>query len=470
LPVRPTLIEGESLESYVRRTAARNHRPINYLLGRRCSKRLWDAPEPEVLARISTLTGQPVARLERATLAGCYPGMGQRSYFVSRRSPFVSPWCPQCGPTYDVERRLPLLVACTRCDRLLTDTQGHVEKAVDPHLAAEQVEVRRLLASTTPEGRARVQRLRRLMQALAPVLTPRWPPLAPGEPPERRAVAVQTEHLARRVPKTERPPASIAVLLRLCWAPSRTPAGTHRMLEQIRLHPASLGPLLEDLPAHPASDTHVALGGLRPENVPQAYTHDLEGLLPPTHEVHFRRALSTLLVYRLQSRDHGTAATFAAAAQLLGRRVGRRLDINIRLSRVLADQPEAPALLQRFADELLAEPLADYQRRRLELRHKHDVPTSVGRQLPAAARSHPEASKHAAVWIWLDATRGVLAGGPHPKLNRTSMLAFHDALGPDGRLVLREHWMQQIDETNAMLDHTPATATAAVSQALAKGA
>jgi hypothetical protein len=242
------------------------------------------------------------------------------------------------------------------------------------------------------------------------------------------------------------------------------------MLEQIRLHPASLGPLLEDLPAHRASDAEVAFGLLRPENVPHAYVHDLEGLLPPTHEVHFRSALSTLLVHRLQSRDQGTTTTFAAAAQLLGRRVGRRLDTNIRLSRVLADQPEAPALLQRFADELLAEPLADYQRRRLELRHRHDVPTSVGRQLPAAARAHPEASKHAAAWIWLDATRGVLAGGPHPKLNRASLLDFHDALGPDGRLILREHWMQQIDETNAMLDNTPETATAAVSLALVTGA
>lgn len=447
LPVRPALVEGESLEAYVRRTAARNHRTVKDLLDvQKRTSRFWEEPSSDTLQRLAALTGHTPDILEASTLPHRYPGAITGGFHLGRRWQGAPAWCQACGPTYDVELRLQALVTCVRCDRLLTDRTGYVEHAVDRRLAGDQTALRRLLARRPSDAsRLRLRRLQNLMYALSRAITSQWPPLAPGETPARRAVAVEAERDVRPGHKVHRAPAATAVLLRLCWQASASAEATRSLLEAARLRAATI--------VIPEAETITGLddlSSLRPEHVPHAFTADVNDILPPRHEIPVRSAYSLLLAHLVSGAHGERASSLSETARGLGFAGGRSITI-VRLAGELRRLPDHHEAARGIAAVLLRAGPIDYQQRRAELRHRRDIPDRILRQLPHTARHHAEPSRHASAWIWLDATQGVPSGGPHPNLSHATLRAFHQALGPEGRLVLREYWTDQVGQTDAML-------------------
>lgn len=447
LPVRPALAEGESLEAYVRRTAARNHCTVKDLLDvQKRMSRFWEEPSSDTLQRLAALTGHTPDTLKAATLPSRYPGAITGGFHLGRRWQGAPAWCPACGPTYDVELRLQALVTCVRCDRLLTDAASHVEAEVDLELVKEQAALRRTLGrQPSTSSRARLRRLQNLMYALSRAITSEWPPLAPGESPSRRAIAVDAQREVGPGHKVHRSPAATAVLLRLSWQLSASGEATRRMLEAARLRAATI--------VIPEAETTTGLSdlsSLRPEHVPHAFTADVHDILPPRHEIPARSAYSVLLAHLVSGAHAERTSSLSETARGLGFAGGRSIRI-VRLAGELRRHPDHHEAVRGIAAVVLRAGPIDYQQRRAELRHRRDIPDRILRQLPHTARHHAEPSRHASAWIWLDATQGVPSGGPHPNLSHATLRAFHQALGPEGRLVLREYWTDQVGQTDAML-------------------
>ncbi|UUZ44724.1 hypothetical protein LP422_20880 [Janibacter limosus] len=133
--------------------------------------------------------------------------------------------------------------------------------------------------------------------------------------------------------------------------------------------------------------------------------------------------------------------------------------INERVARLTGELTEDAETYPRLAayiadlDKDGLVPLAD---RRLALRRPATVPRGVIERLPATAANTPGAEKVAAAWVWLDATPGRPAGGPHPRMAPRTVLAFDEGLNPEGRLALRDWWRHHLD-TAEIATGDPAT-------------
>jgi hypothetical protein len=151
LPVRPHLLEGEALDSYLERTAAASHRTNPELLTRldgSTTRFLSIAPSAETLTKLAVLTGQDESALRHGTLAtlalpntedsgngwrragrAWAPGRGTQIcprcleppdgvWHITWRHPWVTvclvhrTWlnatCPTCGVAFRMQRSSPL--------------------------------------------------------------------------------------------------------------------------------------------------------------------------------------------------------------------------------------------------------------------------------------------------------------------------------------------------------------------------
>ena len=356
-------------------------------------------------------------------------------YLGRRYQPFPV-WCPRCGPTGDVELRVKAMVTCVRCDTLLTDEHGYTEPEPDPLLVRQQNALRRELTLPRIRRFPTFLHAHRLMNAVLPVMTDRWPPLAKGEPPARRAQAIAAYARGGAYES----PAAVAVLMRLCWGRSKKPARRARLAQDARIRatdwlpPPSTSTRWSDRrmmikTRRSLLRAHLDTLGIGPEHVPTMILLGSTDILPARQTLPFRTAMATALTREL----HAARVPSSSAS-----------DPVARMTATLRTSPWGIDLLADLADALVADGLADRERRRSELRRARSVSPLVMRRLPRAAQEHPQPTQHAAAWVWVDATAGGPRGGPHPHLSHTSLREFDRLLGPDGRLELRDHWTSRI--------------------------
>lgn len=80
--------------------------------------------------------------------------------------------------------------------------------------------------------------------------------------------------------------------------------------------------------------------------------------------------------------------------------------------------------------------------------------SNVSRPAPSEISREPAAHldrEAAAAWVWLDATAGRPAGGPHPNRSNASIVTFDSALDPETKLHLRTWWRNRLTSSSDLV-------------------
>ena len=468
LPVAVDIQPGEDIVAFLQRVADANYLDFRDLTSHRRTARVWENPEHPFLAQLSSITGVAEERLRAATLGGTYPGMALGRARTGRRYAGQPATCPRgCFDT--VAARLNLVVLCTNCEELFIDRLDPTPPPVPTRVRHVHREVMATLAATTssPSARDRLRRLESLMAEVELALWRNWPPLFDGETQQWRTRAVRwvDRNVITGRYTLARPPSITATLLTLTWDASVDRATAEAILDDIAIMADPWDPDPHEMPdwRNPV-DARVGLLdllenlGLQARHVPTILRLPEDPIILPEHQRTHRTA-EALALTALASQAHGTPMTVAGAASL------HAADCSSRAQRVAARLLADTYSLCRLAvhaERLHSAGLLHRAQARAELRGIQRLPSTALRDIPRAVSAHLD-REVAAAWVWLDATAGRPAGGPHPHRANAEIAAFDTALDPETKLHLRAWWHQRLshvsDLVKAQESASPAGAT-----------
>ena len=456
LPVAVDIQPGEDIAAYLQRVADANYLDFPVLTGHRRTARVWEDPDHPLLARLSSITGVAEERLRAATLRGTYPGMALGRARTGRRYAGQPATCPRgCFDT--VAARLNLIVLCPNCEDLLVDRLDPGPLPAPVSLREVHHDVMTTLGATTSSRSAR-DRLRRLESLMAKVelaLWRNWPPLFDGETQQWRTRAVRwvDRNVITGRYTIARPPSITATLLTLTWDAAADRATAEAMLDDIAIMADPWDPDPQEMPdwRNPLDARDGLLDllenlDIQARHVPTILRlHDDPIILPEHHRTH--RTAEALALTALASQAHGTPMTIAGATSL------HAADSSPRAQRVAArllDDTDALCRLAVHAERLHSAGLLDRAQARAELRGIQRLPSSALRDIPRAGGAHLD-REAAAAWVWLDATAGRPAGGPHPNQSNASIVTFDSALDPETKLHLRTWWRNRLTSSSDLV-------------------
>jgi len=78
------------------------------------------------------------------------------------------------------------------------------------------------------------------------------------------------------------------------------------------------------------------------------------------------------------------------------------------------------------------------------------LPVGAVREVPRAGGT-PIDREVAAAWVWLDATAGRPAGGPHPKRANADVVELDTGLDPETKLHLRAWWHNRLSSISDLV-------------------
>lgn len=449
LPARPRLRPGEDIAAFVAGTAIENHSAMRELTGLQVHSRVWEDPPGDLLDRVSALTATPVGELRAATLHGVYPGMAPERARTGRRYVGQPATCPQCQVA-TVAARLNIVVLCPACGCFLHDAYFPHPSHLGPNLDAVHREVLATLcaAGESQRARDRLTRVESLMAGLEHALWSHWPPRLPGESTYWREAVVDFLRWGLQPGRVvARPPYVTATTLALTWTASATKTATHEFADQIAimgdpwLPSPDLVPRWRDADAGYDAVLAVILDrGIQVGHIPTIMRRSQDPMVMPEAARTIRTAEAVAL----------TSLVGQAREKCLSIRDIQNLHaatINPRVARLAGTLREDADTYRRIAAYLAClhqEGLPPLAERRQALRHVRSIPRDVIEGLPAAAARTRGVRRVAAAWVWLDATLGRPAGGPHAHLAPRLLLAFDHDLNPEGRLLLRDWWQRHL--------------------------
>lgn len=456
LPVAVDIQPGEDIAACLQRVADANYLDLPVLTGHRRTARVWENPDHHLLTRLASITGVTVERLRAATLQGAYPGMALGRARTGRRYAGQPATCPR-GCIDTVAARLNLVVLCTNCEELFIDRLDPTPPPFPARIRHVHREVMATLAATTSSQSAR-DRLRRLESLMAEVelaLWRNWPPLFDGETQQWRTRAVRwvDRNVITGRYTIARPPSITATLLTLTWDASVDRATAEAMLDDIAIMADPWDPDPQELPDwHNPLDARDGLLhlledlGIQARHVPTILRlHDEPVILPEHQRTH--RTAEALALTALASQAHGTPLTIAAAASVHAADSSRRAQ---RVAARLLDDTYSLRRLAVHAERLHSAGLLDRAQARAELRGIQRLPSTALRDVPRAGGAHID-REVAAAWVWLDATAGRPAGGPHPNRANADILTFDTALDPETKLYLRAWWRDRLTSSSDLV-------------------
>jgi hypothetical protein len=294
-----------------------------------------------------------------------------------------------------------------------------------------------------------------------------WPPRFDGETQlwRTRAVRWVDRNVITGRYTIARPPSITATLLTLTWDASADRATAEAMLDDIAIMADPWDPDAQEMPdwRNPLDARDGLLDllenlGIQARHVPSILRlTDDPIILPEHHRTH--RTAEALALTALASQAHGTPMTIAAAASL------HAADSSSRAQRVatrLLDNTHALRRLAVHADRLHSAGLLDRAQARAELRGIQRLPSSALRDIPRGGGERID-REVAAAWVWLDATVGRPAGGPHPSRATADIMDFDTALDPETKLHLRAWWQDRLASSSDLVtadeSASPADAT-----------
>lgn len=234
LPARPVPADGESLMSFVARTASCNDTTVAAILGRKVFART--APDYQsILRRLANLTRQPLSRIREMTMDGCH------RQILTNEGWSAADWgqhCP-CAP-HGVQRRdwaLALAPLCFHCGHLL---QMPGREAVQPVRVPDRIvsvcgEVLAAAhcSATDSDALTRIQALRVDLSWIARRISRIAPELgSPTEMPIGNAAAVDlalTGEADDPVGEVPRSPAVRALAITMAWEEQRPWMSPHTL-------------------------------------------------------------------------------------------------------------------------------------------------------------------------------------------------------------------------------------------------
>ncbi len=494
LPVRPHLVEGEALHSYVTRLAHANGlaptdllaRPLNVGLTATCARIL------------SASSGLPVEQLREHTLDRYPPAI--RGTAGTHRGGWRlhgAKWCcPRCTPRSGILRRdwaLALHPVCRDCGILLAPTTGTglipatavAHSVVDGELR-DVVDTLVALTEDTRTNRrasATLRRLSRLCVLIAQSIDEHWPDRPSTAPP----VDVTAARSWGCYPAED--PATVAALL-LAAAPTLTCAAAERDLIRdayTRLrHTTSAGarPAAHYRPKRPTRGRTPAflsgfttadrerldwLGaqlrrlvttpGLRPRHIPALACLPEE---PPFQlsSIGTARANAAIGLYMVVSGLTGGFVAASTACHAFGTPHTETSRLVSGIARGRGITAAHAHLLLSTAEGLIADGLIDYQRRRDLLRDIHTLRWSPHRSLALPAVEGTPGAQLGLGWMWMMLTRGPLYTSNTPTLPTDRVLRFGELIDPETRLVLYEHGMGMLTDPDSDADADLAVALA----------
>ncbi|MCE1179878.1 MAG: hypothetical protein LWW86_12745 [Micrococcales bacterium] len=453
LRTRVALRDGEDITAFLQRTCAANFTTIEDVTGYRASARVWEDPPPDLLVRVAAVTGITTEQLRAATLLGAFPGVPPARARIGRRWAGETATCTGCG-IQTVAARLNVIVLCPLCRSPLTDRQPSPAAPVPTGIGPIHDEVMDTLAAAAQDrhARDRLRRLESLMAEFEPALWRNWPPLAEGETQTWRDWIVRWHVHQRAISGyLVRPPEVSLTSLLHTWAASADPERTRRYLDEFALAADRWQPTQRERPgwdtleqAVPGLQRKLRRLKLHPHHVPTILRRPGESIILPEH-LRTRRTAEALALTLHAGLAHHLIDSLHAAERVHGTQASPRAR---RVARLILASPFDLGVLAVQASTLHAAGLQDRHRLRGALAGLDKTPTSLTRQLHAAAAAFPDVQILAAAWVWLDATAGRLAGGAHPQLAPATVLAFDDTLDGHDRDLLRAWWHTHTNTLN----------------------
>jgi hypothetical protein len=456
LPVAVDIQPGEDIAAFLRRVADANYVDFPVLTGHRRAARVWENPEHALLAQLASITGVAEERLRAATLSGAYPRMALGRARTGRRYAGQPATCPR-GCIDTVAARLNLVVLCTNCEELFIDRLDPTPPPAPARIRHVHREVMATLAATTSSQSAR-DRLRRLESLMAEVelaLWRNWPPLFDGETQQWRPRAVRWvgHNVIPGRYTIARPPSITATLLTLTWGASADRATAEAMLDDIAImadpwdpDPQEMRDWRNPLEARDGLLDLLEKLGIQARHVPSILRLPDDPIILPEHQRTHRTA-EALALTALASEAHGAPLTISGAASLHAAGSSSRAQ---RVAARLLDDTYALCRLAVHAERLHSAGLLDRAQARAELRGIQRLPSSALRDVPPAGGAHID-REIAAAWVWLDATAGRPAGGPHPRRAPADIVTFDTAIDPETKLRLRVWWQDRITSSSHLV-------------------
>lgn len=443
LPARPRLRPKEDIAAYLERIAQANHLTVRELTGLTPQSQEWERPPRELLEQLTTLTGVAGEDLAAATLRGAFPNISVERARTGRRYAGQPAACPECG-VGTFAARLNIIVLCPRCECLLRDPCFQHPQSAGPDMIAIQREVLQTLDHTQLDwaAHARLRRVESLMATMEHALCT-WPRLASDESPSWRGEVARFLRWALQPGRiVARPPFVTATTLALTWQASATPSATQDLSDRIAIMSDPWMPSPDVVPRWPDPDTGygavtnlVLDRGVQIGHIPTIIRRPGEPVVLPEAIRAIRTAEAVILTDLVAMARDETFTQAGNAANVHAATINDRV---ARLTRELTEDADTYPRLATYLYDLTENGLAPLAERRQALRHLATVPPGVIKRLPAAAANTSQAEKVAAAWVWLDATLGRPAGGPHPRKAPRALLAFDQDLNPEGRLTLRD--------------------------------
>ncbi|HQD69573.1 MAG TPA: TniQ family protein [Ornithinibacter sp.] len=460
LPVRPEPRPGEPLTSYAVRLADANGLQHSRVLPKH--RHDIDVPATE-LTTVGTLAGLDPAATSRLTM-NRYPlivrGHGPQRRHGWRLHHSVTWICPSCTPTTgrrDLLWQTALMPVCLRCGCYLV--RAGTSDAVLP-ASTRVLELAGTLAELAddaidnPSARSVLYRLRRRCQARAATIT--------GDA-SARGVTLPPIHVpaARSWGAYPSPdPTTVAALVLLTGPRTRS----HTKDQAARPHPGGkftgtdherLEWMLTRIRHHVHHDR------LRPEHVPSM-------LPPPMHApapgpgAWLSRTRAATALYLLIAHASGSCVTPEAAMAALGVAGIPTCSLIDAVHTAHGLRERDADVLNAALDQLIAEGLVDYQRRRDTLRAVSRLPTLARRLLANPLVRDSTGESLALGWIWTRFTRGPMRASRWPATPDRDIAAFDTRLDPESKLVLAETAQQLLADADAV--HATQTTWATVNR------
>jgi len=441
----------ESIPSMLWRLQRQTGLPTNSLRLKGFRK-LYDDPDPAVLAFLGGILGVDVETLAAHTLEGrlpeSYASLAWRDHRMPRRL-----GCQDCGHQ-TVWSRLVLVSACPACGALLNEDNTSRGPAPEPARALQSAYLDALISNRLADD----ERIERIWRLLSFHLCTGWP-TGTSSP---RPMPVGTG-LGKPRDLPWRNPEWIAQFATLAWPATETTKTFREHIKRVtvsRLRGGSGGAAGSVRFDEATGEGHEDVTGerevfhrqirrwrLEERNIPDHLLEDYSPL-DGCHLEAIGYAASRALRREVVLAHSGHRPT--KEELIAGRGPLRQTREIAAINQLLAHDAAGIQILRRHAARLAeTDPgdRADYEERRATLATSRGVPTSVLRKLNPALRDRRVASRvranplarDAAAWIWIELAGGVLHHSPHHAAARARLRAFDRSLTPEDRLVLLEH-------------------------------
>jgi hypothetical protein len=448
LPVRPAPRPGEPLTAYAVRLADANGIHRSEVLPRH--RHDVDIPATE-LANVATLADLDPDATSRLTM-NRYPlivrGHGPQRRHGWRLHHSVTWICSSCTPTTgrrDLLWQTALMPVCLSCGCYLV--RAGTSDAARP-ASAHVLKLAGTLAELAddaidnPRARGVLYRLRRRCQARAATITGDTSTCGVTLPP----IDVPAARNWGAYPSPD--PTTVAALLVLTGPRTRShtrdrSARPHRGGEFTGTDHERLEWMLTRLRHHVHHDD------LRPEHVPSMLPPPM-GAPAPGPGAWLSRTRAATALYLLISHAVGGRVTPEAAMAALGVHGIPTCALIDAVHTAHGLGERDTDVLNAALDQLIADGLVDYQRRRDTLRPVTRLPTTARRRLTNPLVRDRTGESLALGWIWTRYTRGPMRSSPWPTTPDRDLAAFDMRLDPESKLVLSETAQQLLADGDAL--------------------